>query len=216
MANQNDAGMFDAAQHGVQQQTNQLAAHQAPMSQSIVTGPQFGQPMIAPSDSSDAEISLATLSDEEIQKIMRAFKAGKEAADDYYKSKIEPKIMHRLKVYKADKALYKKKFPALSELNNWLSKDVKTTIDWILPNLIEVFNGSESPVDIVGQSAEDDENAKLLQEIINYFVTKKNNFFTFIYTFAKDGLVTNFGCAKVYWNRDEDREPMQVLAEIIR
>ena len=213
MANQNDAGMFDAAQQGAQQQTNQLAAHQAPMSQSIVTGPQFGQPMIAPSDSSDAEISLATLSDEEIQKIMRAFKAGKEAADDYYKSKIEPKIMHRLKVYKADKALYKKKFPALSELNNWLSKDVKTTIDWILPNLIEVFNGSESPVDIVGQSAEDDENAKLLQEIINYFVTKKNNFFTFIYTFAKDGLVTNFGCAKVYWNRDEDREPMQVLAD---
>ena len=212
MANQNDAGMFDAAQAGVNQQPG--GAPMAPQAASIVTGPQFGAPMAVPqSDGNADEISLDTLQPEEIDKIMRAFKTGKQSADAYYKATIEPKIVRRMKVYRADKGLYREKFPELSELNNWLSKDVKTTIDWILPNLIEVFSGSESPVDIIGQNAEDDDNAKLLQEVINYFVTKKNNFFTFLYTFAKDGLVSNFGCAKVYWNRDEERQSMHVMAD---
>lgn len=163
--------------------------------------------------SDEREVSLDTLSQEEKDKILRAFKQGKDVANNYYKSEIEPKIIKRLELYKADKDHYKKKFPALSELNNWVSKDIKTTVDWILPNLIEVFNGSESPVEIQGQSVEDDDNAKLLQQLIDYFVTKKNNFFTFLYTFAKDGLVTNFAVAKVYWNREEERQPMQVMAD---
>lgn len=215
MANQNDAGMFDAAQSGVnQQQAAVQAAQAAPQAASVVTGPQFGAPMVVPQPDGDSdEVSLDTLQPDEIDKIMRAFKDGKQSADAYYKATIEPKLVRRMRVYRADEKLYKKKFPELSELNNWLSKDVKTTIDWILPNLIEVFNGSESPVDIIGQNAEDDDNAKLLQEVINYFVTKKNNFFTFLYTFAKDGLVSNFGCAKVYWNRDEERQPMHVMAD---
>lgn len=161
----------------------------------------------------DDEVSLGTLTKEEKDKILRAFKQGKEVANNYYKSEVEPKIIKRMELYKADKDLYKKKFPALSELNNWVSKDIKTTVDWILPNLIEVFNGTQSPVEITGQSIEDDDNAKLLQQLIDYFVTKKNNFFTFLYTFAKDGLVTNFAVAKVYWNRDEEREPMRVMAD---
>ena len=159
------------------------------------------------------EVSLDTLSKEEKDKILRAFKQGKDVANNYYKTEVEPKIIKRMELYKADKNLYKKKFPALSELNNWVSKDIKTTVDWILPNLIEVFNGTESPVEIQGQSIEDDDNAKLLQQLIDYFVTKKNNFFTFLYTFAKDGLVTNFAVAKVYWNREEERQPMQVMAD---
>lgn len=168
---------------------------------------------VVQNDSDNEDVSLDNLSEEEKDKILRAFKAGRDAADNYYKAEVEPKIIKRMELYKADKQLYKKKFPALSELNNWVSKDIKTTVDWILPNLIEVFNGSDSPVEIIGQSIEDDDNAKLLQQLIGYFVTKKNNFFTFLYTFAKDGLVTNFAVAKVYWNREEDREPMQVMAD---
>ena len=112
------------------------------------------------------EVSLDTLSKEEKDKILRAFKQGKDVANNYYKTEVEPKIIKRMELYKADKNLYKKKFPALSELNNWVSKDIKTTVDWILPNLIEVFNGTESPVEIQGQSIEDYDNAKLFQQLI--------------------------------------------------
>lgn len=183
---------------------------EAPQSVGLNTGIQEtdSERQIEPDD-----VSLDTLSKEEKDKILRAFKQGKDVANNYYKTEVEPKIIKRMELYKADKNLYKKKFPALSELNNWVSKDIKTTVDWILPNLIEVFNGTESPVEIQGQSIEDDDNAKLLQQLIDYFVTKKNNFFTFLYTFAKDGLVTNFAVAKVYWNREEERQPMQVMAD---
>lgn len=215
--NQNDAAQFDAAQNAMQQQAQmQQAAAMAPQGVGLSVNNGYGLHDIVypvPQDEEAEDISLDTLSQEEIDKIMRAYKNGKQAADNYYRATVEPKIIRRLKLYRADKELYKKKFPSLSELNNWVSKDIKTTIDWILPNLIEVFSANDSPVDIVGQSVEDDDNAKLLQEVINYFVMKKNNFFTFIATLAKDGLVTNFGCAKVYWNRDETRKPMQVLAD---
>lgn len=204
MANQNDPSAFDAAQQG---------AENAPQGVGMTISNQNGLHDMVSADDSDDDISLDTLSQEETDKIMRAYTAGKQAADNYYKSKVEPKIIRRTKLYHADRELYKKKFPALSELNNWVSKDIKTTIDWILPSLIEVFSANETPVDIIGQNVEDDENAKLLQEVINYFVTKKNNFFTFISTLAKDGLITNFGCAKIYWNREEERKPMQVLAD---
>jgi hypothetical protein len=204
MANQNDPSAFDAAQQG---------AENAPQGVGMTISNQNGLHDMVSGDDGDDDISLDTLSQEETDKIMRAYKAGKQAADNYYKSKVEPKIIRRTKLYHADRELYKKKFPALSELNNWVSKDIKTTIDWILPSLIEVFSANETPVDIIGQNVEDDENAKLLQEVINYFVTKKNNFFTFISTLAKDGLITNFGCAKIYWNREEERKPMQVLAD---
>ena len=201
--NQNDAAQFDAAQNAAQQ-----AAAMAPQGVGMSVNNGYGLHDIVypvPQDEEAEDISLDTLSREEIDKIMRAYKNGKLAADNYYRATVEPKIIRRLKLYRADKELYKKKFPSLSELNNWVSKDIKTTIDWILPNLIEVFSANDSPVDIVGQSVEDDDNAKLLQKVINYFVMKKNNVFTFIATLAKDGLVTNFGCAKVFWNRDEDR-----------
>lgn len=215
--NQNDAAQFDAAQNAMQQQAQmQQAAVMVPQGVGLSVNNGYGLHDIVypvPQDEETEDISLDTLSREEIDKIMRAYKNGKQAADNYYRATVEPKIIRRLKLYRADKELYKKKFPSLSELNNWVSKDIKTTIDWILPNLIEVFSANDSPVDIVGQSVEDDDNAKLLQEVINYFVMKKNNFFTFIATLAKDGLVTNFGCAKVYWNRDENRKPMQVLAD---
>ena len=98
---------------------------------------------IVQNDSDNEDVSLDNLSEEEKDKILRAFKAGRDAADNYYKAEVEPKIIKRMELYKADKQLYKKKFPALSELNNWVSKDIKTTVDWILPNLIEVFNGSD-------------------------------------------------------------------------
>lgn len=95
-----------------------------------------------PEDAGD-DITLDRLTAEEKDKILRAYKQGRDAANNYYRSEVEPKIIRRMELYKADKKLYRAKFPALSELNNWVSKDIKTTIDWILPNLIEVFNSSD-------------------------------------------------------------------------
>lgn len=161
----------------------------------------------------DSEISLKTLKPEELEKIMVAYKAGRSVANDYYKAIVEPKISKRMDIYKAPKSLYQKKFPGLSESSEWISRDVKTTIDWLIPSLIEVFTGSDDPVDILGVQIEDDDKAKKIQELVKYFVQRKNSYFVFMYTLIKEGLETNFGVAKIHWKRDEEREPMQIMAD---
>nr|DAW71289.1 MAG TPA: Portal protein [Caudoviricetes sp.] len=159
------------------------------------------------------EISLETLSEDAVKKIMTAYKAGRDVADHYYTATVEPALIRRYDVYRADVDHYSGKFPRLSELSSWVSRDVKTTIDWIMPSLMEVFVGSDDPVDIAGVNVNDDDNAKKIQQLLSYFVTRKNSFFTFMYNFLRDGLTINMGCAKVYWKRDEERQPMEVLAD---
>ena len=159
------------------------------------------------------EISLETLSEDAVKKIMTAYKAGRDVADQYYRATVEPALIKRYDVYRADVDHYRGKFPRLSEMSSWVSRDVKTTIDWIMPSLIEVFTGSDDPVDIAGVNVNDDDNARKIQQLISYFVTRKNSFFTFMYNFLRDGLTINMGCAKVYWKREEERQPMEVLAD---
>ena len=144
---------------------------------------------------------------------MTAYKAGRDVADQYYRATVEPALIKRYDVYRADVDHYKEKFPNLSEDSRWVSRDVKTTIDWIMPSLMEVFTGSDDPVDIAGVNVNDDDNARKIQQLISYFVTRKNSFFTFMYNFLRDGLTINMGCAKVYWKREEERQPMEVLAD---
>ena len=159
------------------------------------------------------EVSLETLSEDAVKKIMTAYKAGRDVADQYYRATVEPALIKRYDVYRADVDHYKGKFPRLSEMSSWVSRDVKTTIDWIMPSLMEVFTGSDDPVDIAGVNVNDDDNARKIQQLISYFVTRKNSFFTFMYNFLRDGLTINMGCAKVYWKREEERQPMEVLAD---
>ena len=159
------------------------------------------------------EVSLETLSEDAVKKIMTAYKAGRDVADQYYRATVEPALIKRYDVYRADLDHYKDKFPNLSEDSSWVSRDVKTTIDWIMPSLMEVFTGSDDPVDIAGVNVNDDDNARKIQQLISYFVTRKNSFFTFMYNFLRDGLTINMGCAKVYWKREEERQPMEVLAD---
>ena len=155
------------------------------------------------------EISLETLDADAVKKIMTAFAAGREVADHYYTSTVEPALLRRYDVYRADKKHYRGKFPRLSELSDWVSRDVKTTVDWMMPSLMEVFTGADDPVDITGVNVGDDDNARKIQQLLSYFVTRKNSFFTFMYNFLRDGLTINMGCAKVYWKRDEERQEME-------
>ena len=78
--NQNDAAQFDAAQNAAQQ-----AAAMAPQGVGMSVNNGYGLHDIVypvPQDEEAEDISLDTLSREEIDKIMRAYKNGKQAADN--------------------------------------------------------------------------------------------------------------------------------------
>ena len=157
------------------------------------------------------EISLKTLKRAEVDKIMASFKKGKEVADAYYKSTIEPKLKERDEAYHAREEYYRKKFPILSETSLFCSRDIKTTIDWMLPSLCEPFIGSDDPIDVRGVNANDDEKAKKIQQLLKYQLQRKNSYPLFIDAIWRDALRLNYAVAKVYWKRDEDRERYEFL-----
>ena len=160
------------------------------------------------------KLSLKSLSTKQKKKIRDSFKKGRDKAKSFYNETIQPSVIKRQEVYDTPIEFYKKKFPNLSELTNWISRDVKTTIDTMIPSLVEVFTGTDDPCDIKGCNINDDMAARSLQEILRYQINRKNQFFPFIYNFIREGLITNEGVAKVYWERLEDRTEMQVMASI--
>ena len=112
------------------------------------------------------EVSLETLTDEERKKIMNAYTQCRDVAKNYYLETIQPALIKRKDIYDALPKLYRKKFPELSELTDWVSKDVKTAIDWMIPALIDVFCGTDDPCDIRGVDLNDDLAARKLQSSI--------------------------------------------------
>lgn len=157
------------------------------------------------------EVSLKTLKKAEIEKIMQAFIRCRNDANAYYTSTIEPKIIEREQAYQAKEDHYRRLFPHLSETSNFCSRDIQTTVKWMLPSLCEPFIGGESPVDVKGVNANDDPAADKIQQLLTYELQRKNSYPLFINDILEKALSINYGVAKVYWKREEDRETYQIL-----
>ena len=151
------------------------------------------------------DISLDTLKQKEIDKIMRAFERGKDVANSYFDGTIRPKLQERKQMYLATKDHYRERFPRLSETSEFCSRDIKTTIKWMLPSLEEPFLGTDDPVDIRAVNVDDDAKAKKVQQLLKYQLQRKNAYPTFIESSWKDALKYNWCVAKVWWRREEER-----------
>lgn len=159
----------------------------------------------------DKEVSISTLKDKEIKKIMSAVDSGKEVANNYYLATIEPKLIERDEIYMAEADHYKKKYPKLSEKCSWRSRDVKTLVDGLVPSLMEVFTGADSPVSVVGRSVEDDSKAKKVESLLKYDLTTKNDYTSFCNDVLTDSLKLNIGIGKAWWKREEEREAFEMM-----
>ena len=159
----------------------------------------------------EPELSLKTLKKKEIDKIMKAVESGRQTANDYYTGTIEPKILEREEIYDAPKSHYRRKFPRLSENSDWVSRDVKTSIDQIMPSLMEVFTGSDEPVDVVARHVDGVEKAKKVEQLLKYQLDTKNDYVSFCEYVLRDSLKDNYAVAKVWWDREEERKPMQIM-----
>lgn len=163
--------------------------------------------------SKEEEVSLDTLTGQQKDKILKSFIRCRDVANNYYREIIEPEILHRRDVYYADKEYYKEKYPQLSELCGWVSKDVKTACDWLLPTFMEVFTGSDDPVSVKGVNIEDDYIAEKIQQLVRYELEKKNDYHQWVMAEINDALKENWGIAKVWWNREEKRTPYEVMLD---
>jgi hypothetical protein len=134
--------------------------------------------------------------------ILRKLQSDIDDSNRYYEEYIENKIIDRYDMYWAEPEYYKKKFPKLSKSSTIVSTDVHDTIEWAMPSIMKVFFGSDDIISIQGVTADDDQQASMLQELIKFQLVRKNKAFQVFYHWFKDSLITGCGILKCYWNRE--------------
>lgn len=87
--------------------------------------------------------------------------------------------------------------------SDFVSRDVMDTIEWIMPALMEMFHGTEQPVEFAPRSAEDVEFAKQATDYVNYVYNHDNEGYRITQTAMKEGLIQKMGAVKHWWERAE-------------
>lgn len=96
-----------------------------------------------------------------------------------------------------------------------ISRDTWDAVEWIKPQLAEVFCSGDQVVKFVPQGPEDVQAAEQETEYIQHLITQKNDWFSVWYNWTHDALIQKNGYVIAYWDEEEDRtkEKYQGLSE---
>ncbi len=108
---------------------------------------------------------------------------------------------------------YREPYPGDESLDGWstiVTSKVQDTVEWILPELLDVFTTSDEAVVFEPTSQEDVQGAQQATDACNYVFYKQNNGFLVLYTAFKDALIAQ-NCA-VEWRTvtEQVREVQEV------
>lgn len=84
-----------------------------------------------------------------------------------------------------------------------VSTDIADTIEWIMPELMEIFTAGDRVVEFNPEGPEDEAAAEQETDTVNYVFYRQNDGWLALYSFIKDGLIQKTGYLKRYW---EERE----------
>jgi hypothetical protein len=99
-----------------------------------------------------------------------------------------------------------KDMPAQDGRSSTVSTDVADTIEGLLPQLMDIFAGSDEVVKFEPVGPEDEEAAQQESDYVNYVFMQQNPGWMTLYSFLKDGLLQKNGFVKVYWEETEQEE----------
>ncbi|RKP56370.1 hypothetical protein D7S86_08195 [Pararobbsia silviterrae] len=77
--------------------------------------------------------------------------------------------------------------------------ELRDTVEWIMPTLMEIFVGSGKPVVFDPEAPGDEDQAELETEVVNWVFMKKNPGFIILHDFLKDALLLRNGYVNSYW-----------------
>lgn len=85
-----------------------------------------------------------------------------------------------------------------------ISRDVWDTVEWIKPQLADVFCGGDDVINFTPRGPEDVQAAEQETEFVNHVITQKNSWFETWYSWSHDALLQKVGYVKAYWDDAED------------
>ena len=140
----------------------------------------------------------------DIQRIKKAVLHDIQRANDFYTSKIEPKLRLRHQIYEADRQYYKSRFKHTSSQSDFVSFDFWSMVQWAIPLVMNSFFGGDDAIVIVGRSEEDVPRAEVLKELVNFQLMTQNRGFLVLWDWFSDAFQYNLGAVKIWWERVED------------
>jgi hypothetical protein len=99
-----------------------------------------------------------------------------------------------------------KDMPAADGRSQAVSTDVADTIEGLMPNLMDIFAGSDEVVRFEPVSAEDEEAAQQETDYVNHVFMQQNPGFMVLYSFVKDALLSKVGIVKIWWEEGEEEQ----------
>lgn len=84
-----------------------------------------------------------------------------------------------------------------------VSMDVADTVEGLMPQLMEIFTGSDDVVEFDPVGPEDVQAAQQETDYTNHVFMNRNPGFLVIYSMIKDALLQKVGIAKVWWEKRE-------------
>lgn len=84
--------------------------------------------------------------------------------------------------------------------SDFVTSEVRDTVEWMLPQLIECFVGPDNPVTFTAKDEGDVEAAQIESEYVRDVINAQNEGFLNLYTWAKDGLLLKNGIVKTFWD----------------
>ena len=83
-----------------------------------------------------------------------------------------------------------------------VATEVSDTIEYIMPQLMKVFQSTDSFARFVARQPEDVAEAEQATDLVNYVINNDNNGFVNIYNWFKDALLFKVGVLKVFWDEN--------------
>lgn len=87
-----------------------------------------------------------------------------------------------------------------------VSTDVSDTIEGLLPQLMDIFAGTDEVVRFEPVGPEDEDAAQQETDYVNHVFMQQNPGFMVLYGFVKDALLSKVGIVKVWWEEREEEQ----------
>lgn len=135
------------------------------------------------------------LDDDQLLEMLRR---KEDAASSYVHGELGPEREKSLREYH--------RMPYGNEEEGWsqiVTSDIQDTIEWVLPDLLDIFSSTDRAVEFEPSTAEDVEGAEQATDCVNYVFHKQNNGFLFLYTAIKEMLMLR-NCAAHWYKQTKE------------
>ncbi len=138
-------------------------------------------------------------SDDEIQSLVEA-----EIADavNYDNSLIAQRRQKSIEYYQQ----YMRDLPEQEGRSKVVSHDLADTVNWMLPDLMEIFMGSTRMVEYKPRRQKDEDSSKQATDYINYVFVNECNGYSLLWDAFWNALVTANGPIKCYWDTSDEED----------